>query len=221
MWYFVFLYSTVLHEAGHAWAAHRLGDDTAYRGGQVSLDPIPHIRREPFGMVLVPLISYFLRGWMIGWASAPYDPGWAQRHPRRAGWMAMAGPGADLLLLILVAILLRIGLSAGVFLPTSAPGFMHVVEAGGGKGWEFAAQLLSITFSLNLLLFAFNLLPLPPLDGSSLPLLFLPERAAVKYQEFMWAPSMQIFGIIIAWQLFGGLFPQIYGFAINVLYTGA
>jgi hypothetical protein len=58
IWYVVFLYSTVCHEAGHAWAAYRLGDDTAYAGGQVSLDPIPHIRREPFGMVLVPLLSF-------------------------------------------------------------------------------------------------------------------------------------------------------------------
>ena len=54
----VFLFSTTLHEAGHAFAAYRLGDPTAYEGGQVSLNPLPHIQREPFGMVLVPLITF-------------------------------------------------------------------------------------------------------------------------------------------------------------------
>src|SRR5215475_8256070 len=100
MTYVVFLYSTVLHEAAHAWAAHRLGDDTAYRGGQVSLDPTPHIKREPWGMVLIPILSFLMGGWMIGWASAPYDPEWARMYPRRAGMMAVAGPVANLLLVL-------------------------------------------------------------------------------------------------------------------------
>ena len=100
LWYFVFLYSTVCHEAAHAWVALKLGDDTAYQGGQVSLDPIPHIRREPWGMVLVPLVTFFMNAangatWMMGWASAPYNPQWAERHPRSAAWMALAGPAAD------------------------------------------------------------------------------------------------------------------------------
>jgi len=74
MWYAVFLFSTVCHEAAHAWSASKLGDDTAKQGGQVSLNPVPHIRREPFGMVLVPLLSWFMGGWLIGWASAPITP---------------------------------------------------------------------------------------------------------------------------------------------------
>lgn len=81
-WYIVFLFSTTVHEAAHALVALKLGDDTAHRGGQVTLDPTPHVRREPFGMVVVPLLSYFLGGWMVGWASAPYDPEWARRYPR-------------------------------------------------------------------------------------------------------------------------------------------
>ena len=82
IYYIVFLFSTTLHEAAHAWAAKRGGDLTAYRGGQVSLDPLPHIRREPFGMVLLPLLSVAVSGWPFGYASAPYDPAWAQQHPR-------------------------------------------------------------------------------------------------------------------------------------------
>ena len=108
-WYLVFLVSTSCHEAAHAWSAHRLGDDTAYRGGQVSLNPAAHIKREPFGMVVVPLLSYFFGGWMIGWASAPYNPEWALRYPRRSAVMALAGPAANLILVVLAAVLMRLG----------------------------------------------------------------------------------------------------------------
>ncbi len=120
LWYFVFLYSTVCHEAAHAWAALKLGDDTAYRGGQVSLDPVPHIRREPVGMVLFPIITFLMNAshgvtWMMGWASAPYDPVWAARNPRHAAWMALAGPGANLLLVVAAGMCIRLGLAAGWF----------------------------------------------------------------------------------------------------------
>src|SRR5256885_2129501 len=113
-WYVVFLFSTTVHEASHAFTALRLGDDTAYRGGQVTLDPTPHIRREPFGMVLVPLLSYFFGGWMIGWASAPYDQQWALRYPKRSGLMALAGPAANLILVIVAAFLMRLAFEWGV-----------------------------------------------------------------------------------------------------------
>jgi hypothetical protein len=62
LWYVAFLLSVTCHEAAHAWAALRLGDDTASRGGQVTLNPMPHIQREPLGMVVVPLVSLFLGG---------------------------------------------------------------------------------------------------------------------------------------------------------------
>src|SRR5437763_130762 len=91
-WFLAFLFSTSVHEAAHAYVALRGGDRTAYLGGQVSLSPLPHIRREPIGMLLVPLLTAFTNGWAMGWASAPYDPRWADRHPRRAAWMAAAGP---------------------------------------------------------------------------------------------------------------------------------
>ena len=90
LWYVVFLLSLTCHEAAHALAARLGGDDTAYLGGQVSLNPVPHVRREPMGAVVVPFLTFLYTsgGWMMGWASAPYDPSWEDRHPRRAG-----GPG--------------------------------------------------------------------------------------------------------------------------------
>ena len=68
LWFAVFLLSLTCHEAAHALVAQWGGDHTAAAGGQVSLDPIPHIRREPFGTLVVPILSYFLYGWMLGWA---------------------------------------------------------------------------------------------------------------------------------------------------------
>ena len=126
--YVVFVLSTVLHEAAHAWAALRLGDDTAQRAGQVSLDPIPHITREPIGMVLLPILTLAFIGWPLGFASAPYDPIWADRYPRRAGWMALAGPAANLLLFLLAAAGLRWGLAAGLFQAPEALSVYSVAE---------------------------------------------------------------------------------------------
>src|SRR6185295_5036498 len=166
-WFVVFIFSTTLHEAGHAFAAWRLGDSTAYEGGQVSLNPIPHIRREPVGMVLVPILSVAATDWMMGWASAPYDPTRAHRHPRRAALMALAGPLANLLLVLLAGGAIRLGTALGAFYAPDSVDFEHVTAAHSA-GWIAATTVpLSILFSLNLLLFVFNLLPLPPLDGSA------------------------------------------------------
>jgi len=89
--YVVFLFSTTCHEASHALVAKLGGDSTAALGGQVSLNPIPHIRRSLFGMVVFPIASFLLSGGMIGWASAPYDPpGSADTHGALHGWPSQA-----------------------------------------------------------------------------------------------------------------------------------
>ncbi len=221
MTYVVFLYSTVVHEAAHAWTAWRLGDDTAYRGGQVSLDPTPHIKREPIGMVAVPLLSLFLGGWVVGWASAPYDANWERRHPLRAGVMAMAGPASNLTMMFLAALGIRLGMAMGGFMPPAQPAWAMVTSpvAVGGV-WAFAAALLSIIFSLNLLLAVFNLLPVPPLDGRSIPLFFLRGRAAEAYLDFIRQPNFGLIGILLAWQGFRWVYPPLQSLAIHLLYPG-
>lgn len=169
MWYLIFLFATTLHEAAHAWAALRLGDATAYHGGQVSLDPWPHIRREPVGMVLLPIVSLLATGWPLGWASAPYDRDWADRWPRRAALMALAGPAANLLLVAVAAAGIRAGMSLGAF-HAPAQVRMSIVTSAVSGGFPYClARTLSMMFSLNLVLAVFNLLPLPlpPLDGSA------------------------------------------------------
>jgi len=221
MTYIVFLYSTVLHEAAHAWTGWRLGDDTAYRGGQVSLDPTPHIKREPIGMAAVPLLSLFLGGWVVGWASAPYDPLWSLRYPRRAAWMSLAGPGANYSLAILAAILIHVGMWTGFFVPPQSANFMHVVEATTTGLVSAAATFLSLLFSLNLLLGTFNLLPVPPLDGFSAIGLLLPESGARRFQEL--GHSMRGFtyiGLMIAWYVFDPIFSPLFTMSLSVLYPG-
>src|SRR5215470_2499183 len=131
VWYVVFLLSTTCHEAAHALVAKWGGDLTAYHGGQVSLDPVPHIRREPFGMVVIPVVSYLLGGWMMGWASIPVEPYWTQRHPRRAAQVSIAGPCANFLLAILAGLLIHVGLLAGWFTYPDSIVYTRVVTANG------------------------------------------------------------------------------------------
>lgn len=221
VYYAVFLLATTLHEAAHAWAAKRGGDLTAYHGGQVSLDPRPHIRREPFGMVVLPVISVLISGWPFGFASAPYDPDWARRHPRRAAWMALAGPGANLALIVLAGILINVGVALDIFYSPDSISFGHVTAARAGGLADAAALLLGVIFSLNLVLFILNMLPVPPLDGSgALPLLLSPE-ATRRYQDFIWSqPALAWIGIIVAWQVFDFVFDPVFLLAVNLLYPG-
>lgn len=221
VYYFVFLYSVTLHEAAHAWAAKLGGDLTAYHGGQVSLDPRPHIRREPFGMVVLPVISVLLSGWPIGFASAPYDPQWAMRYPKRAAWMALAGPGGNLVLVILSALLIRLGAMAGVFSAPDSVTFDRLATGIDSGLWPGLAFFLSVSFSLNLVLLALNLIPLPPLDGSAAVPLFLNDSTTTRYQDFLMRNrGLGWIGIVVAWQVFDYVFEPVFLVAVNLLYPG-
>jgi Zn-dependent protease len=209
IWYVAFLFSTTCHEAAHAYVAKRGGDETASQGGQVSLNPLPHIRREMFGMVLVPILSYFLNGSMIGWASAPFDPLWERRHPRRAGWMALAGPAANFTLMFLAVIGLRVGSSMGWL------GWDPVTRQP-----DFAFATLIVFFSLNLLLGTFNLLPVPPLDGSTGILIFMSESTAQKYLNWLRGSSYAMLGLLVALLFFSKVYRYVEVFATNVLLRG-
>jgi len=221
IYYIVFLFSTTLHEAAHAWAAKRGGDLTAYLGGQVSLDPRPHIKREPFGMVILPLLSVAISGWPFGFASAPYDPQWAMRHPRRAAWMALAGPGSNLLLVLITWGLIRAGGLAGIFEAPSSIRFGHVIATDGGSWLAGGAFMLGAFFSMNLALAILNLIPLPPLDGSAAVPLLLSANLTRRYQQFLWTnPGLAIFGMLAAWRVFDAVFQPMFMFAVNLLFPG-
>lgn len=221
VWYAVFLFSTTFHEAMHAWVANRGGDRTAYLGGQVSLNPIPHIQRSPIGMVLVPLLSFFLNGgsWMIGWASAPFNPYWAARFPKRSFLMSMAGPLSHIPLIVISFITMYVGFHNGFFGPLQPDIGMYPVSAGAGGQLSWAlATICNVAFRLNLVLFVFNLLPLPPLDGSELWYLFV-KREESRLRMRMQAGSYTFAGLMLAWWLFPRVFNPVFNFLVfKVLY---
>jgi Zn-dependent protease len=197
LWYVVFLLAVTCHEGAHALAAHRGGDPTAYLGGQVSLNPLPHILREPIGTVVVPLVSYFLAGWMIG---------------------------ANLLLAALGFAVLKIGLTTGTWSPPISGDYYEfrferlvVPTAEGAAAIDALGRLCSILLSLNLVLFLFNLIPLPPMDGSAvLSGLFEPfRRLRDRMRE---VPMMGLLGLLIAWKLFGFIFVPVYTPIVMALY---
>jgi len=226
IWFVAFLFSFTAHEAAHAWVALKGGDDTAYLGGQVTLNPVPHIERSPVGMVVVPLISYVWAGWMIGWASAPYDPNWAMRYPRRAAWMAAAGPASNFIIMVVALILLKTGISAGVFEPQHpsqmfVDGRLQLANSAIGIGgiWIGAAKLLSILYMLNMILLIFNLLPFPPLDGSSVITLFMPEKMAARFTSFISQPMYSFLGIVIAWRILNSFFADVFVMFLSILHA--
>ena len=217
LWYVAFLLAVTCHEAAHAWVAWLGGDSTAYAGGQVTLNPLPHIRREPLGTVLVPMITYALMGWTMGWASAPYDPYWEERHPKRAALMALAGPLANLVLAALAFAVLKTGIVAGWWIQpleyTAVVDVVEVIEAA--PAWAAGvAKFTSICLLINCVLFLFNLFPVPPLDGASVVAGFGQWGAA--YRDAM-RSSFSFMGLIVAWVLFGKIFWPFWVLVVSLL----
>ncbi len=222
IWYIVFLFSTTCHEGAHSLVARLGGDPTAFHGGQASLNPLPHIRRAPFGMVIVPIATYILPPhWMFGWASAPYDPAWQRQHPRRAAWMALAGPGANFTLAIIAAVGIRGGMALGYLRMPESVGFTHITEATGPGMAEFAATFLSILFVLNVLLGTFNLLPVPPLDGHTGVTLLMSQGVALRFLDWTNNQNFGMMGIVLAWVLYDRVFGAIFSLALALLYPGS
>lgn len=221
LWYVAFLFSLTCHEASHALAAKWGGDLTAAEGGQVTLNPLPHIQREIFGTTIVPILSYIVGRWMIGWGSAPLDPHWRDRHPHRAAWMALAGPAANFILMLGAVLGIRIGIFAGALEQPASAHFTRVVTATHAGPMEGVATLLSIMFSLNLLLGLFNLLPIPPLDGNGAICLLFTEDFARRFIAATRNPSLAMIGLIVGWKVFGYLYDPLFTMALNVLYPGS
>ena len=191
----------------HAWVAKKGGDPTAFEGGQVSLNPIPHIKREPFGMVVLPLLSLLTSGAMIGWASAPFNPAWQRAYPRRAALMALAGPMANFLIVIIAGVLLRIGLSSGAF--------------SGSEMMLGVGTFLDICFRLNLLLGIFNLLPFPPFDGYGVLGFFTGGSGAERWENLRIRLSQFSFiGLLVGWQAIQYVYPSVLAVAQGVLVAG-
>jgi Zn-dependent protease len=155
------IFAITLHEAAHGYAAQRLGDPTAAMLGRVTLNPLVHI--DPMGTILMPLLLYFSTGgaFLFGYAKPVPVRFDHLRHPKRdMVWVALAGPAANLLQALLWGILLYALAATGV----SERFFIEMCKAG---------------MLTNVVMFAFNLFPLPPLDGGRILVGLLPWRQAL------------------------------------------
>lgn len=154
----VLIFSVVIHEVSHGYAALALGDSTAEEEGRLTLNPIHHI--DPFGSIILPVMSYLFGGIIVGWARpVPFNPYRLRARKWGPALVGIAGPAANIFLALVFGLLLR-------FLPnTPESGFIM----------NFAAIAATIAI-LNLTLAIFNLIPIPPLDGSKVLFAILPIR---------------------------------------------
>lgn len=153
---------------------------------------------------------------MIGWASAPYDPFWAQRHPKKAALMAAAGPISNFLLAGIGAALLHVGIAFWGWAPTTASLDLLAVGANGEP--NVFATFASVLFSVNLLLGLFNLLPIPPLDGHAVVPIALNERQTQKWFGLFTDRTASLIGIVVAWVVFSKVAYPAWAFSLKLLY---
>jgi Zn-dependent protease len=160
------LFAIVVHEVAHGWVARRLGDNTAYAAGRLTLNPIKHI--DPIGTILVPLILIFTVHFAFGWAK-PVPINWRNLHrPKRdIALVAAAGPGANLVMAIVWGILVKIG----TLLPQGSMIGTPLIYMG----------LFGIL--INAVLMVFNLVPIPPTDGGRILTSLLPPQMAYKFSK--------------------------------------
>ena len=189
-----------VHESAHAYVAMRLGDPTAYMLGRVTLNPMKHL--DPWGSVAFPLMSLYLGGFLVGWAKpCPITPRNFRNIRRGEILTAMAGPASNLAMAALALVLLVVfkhASAAGAVSIAAAMATAHHVPLDLSAYPLFpAAMLLYYGILINLLLFVFNLIPIPPLDGSHVLRQFLPYNLERAYDRIgMWG--------LVALFLFGG-----------------
>jgi Zn-dependent protease len=182
----VLVFAFSVHESAHAYTAMRLGDPTAYMLGRVTLNPLKHL--DPFGSVLVPMIGLFTGGWLIGWAKPCPVTARNFRDIRRGEILtSLAGPASNLAMAAIALVLL-------VLLKHFVPGGQTSIAAAMATANHFGIDLSGLTLFpvamllyygilINLLLFVFNLIPLPPLDGSHVLRQFLPPGLEQAYSR--------------------------------------
>lgn len=216
-WYVVFAFSTVLHEYAHAIVGLHLGGGLGAQSTRLTLDPYYYMKREPFGMVILPIIFLVANGMLIGWASVPYNPIWAMKYPKKAALMSLAGPLTNLLLAIFAIVVSFCGVLIGIFKVGEYNSFSHIIVASHSGVLNNIATLLSIMVVLNLSLFTLNMIPFYPLDGSSAIALILPPSLYDRFRIRIFNPRFHLFGMFISFMIFDLLINHIYALALGLI----
>ena len=189
-----FLFACCVHESAHAWMANRCGDPTASMLGRITLNPIKHI--DPIGTIVIPAIGLYYGGYMIGWAKpTPVDPRHFRNPMRDDILTSLAGPASNLL----IAAGATIGL---IVISTTSPlgrQLVHGAAIQTDSVLQPIVELLLTFLYINVLLAVFNVIPVPPLDGSHVLRHFLPESARRMYD------NIGMFGLLILF-IWGGRF---------------
>jgi Zn-dependent protease len=186
VWILPVLIAVTLHEAAHGWVAWRLGDDTAYRMGRVSFNPLKHI--DAFGTVLLPAMLLLGSGgrMMFGYAKpVPVNFGGLGSPRRDMVLVALAGPVSNLILAVLSAVL------------------MHVLQFVEGDVQQWLGYNLVNSVRINLLLCVFNMIPLPPLDGGRVAVGILPTPLGYQLARLERAGMLILLGVIFILPLLG------------------
>ena len=211
IWAIPVLFAITVHEVAHGWVALKFGDRTAQMMGRLTLNPLKHI--DPLGTLLIPGILLMLGGFVFGWAKPVPVTFQNLRRPKAdMAWVALAGPGANLIMAVIWALVVKVGLSMYQSGMTIGEPMLYMGIAG---------------VLINSMLMVLNLLPLPPLDGGRVLVSWLPDRWAWRVSQiepygFFILLGLLYFGILsmILWPLMSsfismlasvlGLPPQIF-----------
>ena len=215
-----FIFSASLHESAHAWTSSYFGDDLARSQGRISLNPVSHV--DPLGTLLFPGISFFTGLTLLGWARpTPVNPlKWRNKKVANF-WVSIAGILVNLTTALIAGILIRVLFETGVIgLDFDLRSWMPIAPAGTDDALaEGAVSLLAGFFTVNVGLAVFNLLPIPPLDGSGVLSSILPSSFESSIE------ALEQFGFVLLFiAVFSGVVSSLFSFvmplAFNLVFLG-
>lgn len=204
------IFSLSLHEAAHAWMSNRFGDDLARSQGRITLNPVSHV--DPIGTLLFPAISFFTGAPLLGWARpTPVNPlRWTNRRVANI-WVSAAGVIGNAIIATIAGITLRVFVELGLI--GGSLGDLRPLFTDSGVG-EGAVKLLEVFFRMNVVLAVFNLIPIPPLDGSKILGSLLPER----FESAI--AAVEQYGMILLFvAVFTGVFGVIFRIVMPLAYS--